>query len=954
MAKITLRAYYREIEAMLDRSQFDEAVAHCHHILKIYPKNLAVYRLLGKTLLEAKRYGDATDVFSRALAAAPSDFVSHVGMSLIRDEENRLDDAIWHMERAFEAQPSNAAVQSELQRLYTRRDGSAPPRIRMTRGALAHMYVKGELYPQAISEIKSALMEDPGRADMEALLARAYSRSGQKAEATETCSSLLRRYPYCYDANAILVDILDGERPESVQANRQRVVELDPYAAHVSGSLLDVSAAPDSAVSIERLDWQGQLVGLPSGWGESQGIQLPSESANDQPEWLTNAFTEADTTLPSAPQAALATGAFAQPQEDIPDFLRDAGWGASTGAFDESKSSILNDEEPLPAAAADMPDWVKAMAPAEAEISLADESTPDWMDRIDPSILSAESKSAVASDQPDWLSELGAMPQEPAQSVETTSDQPDWLKDLGATPQEPVQSTTASDQPDWLKDLGAMPQEPVQSVETTSDLPDWLKDTSAKEPEPISNDFDSLKQTEQPQESEAIEASSASHSAASAPSAQAEDDAFAWLESLAVKQGSTEGLLLKPEDRPQEEPEWVKQVKSTPEDAPLAQTPSIAAAEETPVASVGDLEELGKSEKEQDDSFAWLESLAVKQGSTEGLLITPEERNEDEPEWVRQAKEIGDSLTASAREHEVVDSAESPAVALDPQAMSEDTGMWLRSLETETAAVAPAQSSEDDDVATWLKKLDEPEESSVGAEQQDDILPDWMKTVEASDRAELDESASRPFASKAVDENALPQAERVSEGDLPNWLEGIDAGAPAAAASDDLPAWLRDDAGETVAEPAKIEPTRAEEWRTLETHTVVEPAAPAEEKPQAATPEPPARKKVEAKKTAPIAARPQEPGVRKGTGSLAYTVDIALGQARNELNRSNIPGALERYSKLIKKGRYLDDIISDLRDASYRYPVEVGIWQALGDAYMRGNRLQDALDSYTKAEELLR
>ena len=40
--------------------------------------------------------------------------------------------------------------------------------------------------------------------------------------------------------------------------------------------------------------------------------------------------------------------------------------------------------------------------------------------------------------------------------------------------------------------------------------------------------------------------------------------------------------------------------------------------------------------------------------------------------------------------------------------------------------------------------------------------------------------------------------------------------------------------------------------------------------------------------------------------------------------------------------------------ALYRYPVEVAILQALGDAYMRANRLQDALDSYTKAEELLR
>lgn len=87
---------------------------------------------------------------------------------------------------------------------------------------------------------------------------------------------------------------------------------------------------------------------------------------------------------------------------------------------------------------------------------------------------------------------------------------------------------------------------------------------------------------------------------------------------------------------------------------------------------------------------------------------------------------------------------------------------------------------------------------------------------------------------------------------------------------------------------------------------------------------------------------------------LTQTVDIVLSQARNELNRSNIPGALETYTKLIKKGRYLDEIIFDLREASYRYPVEVSIWQALGDAYMRGNRLQDALDSYTKAEELLR
>ena len=96
----------------------------------------------------------------------------------------------------------------------------------------------------------------------------------------------------------------------------------------------------------------------------------------------------------------------------------------------------------------------------------------------------------------------------------------------------------------------------------------------------------------------------------------------------------------------------------------------------------------------------------------------------------------------------------------------------------------------------------------------------------------------------------------------------------------------------------------------------------------------------------------KEAVTRKGTG--AASPDVLLGQARTELSRSNIPGALDAYAKLIKKGRFLEEAIHDLREALYRYPVEVSIWQSLGDAYMRSNRLQDALDAYTKAEELLR
>src|SRR5512143_1285050 len=174
MTKVALRAYNREIETLIDRGHIDEAVAHCTHILKTFPKHLETYRLLGKAYLEAHRYSEAADIFQRVLLAVPDDFVSHLGMSIISDEQKDLNLAIWHMERAFEINSTNGGIQSELRHLYGRRDGLEPARIHLTRGALAHIYLKGGEFQQALTEIKSVLADDPSRTDMKTLLARAY------------------------------------------------------------------------------------------------------------------------------------------------------------------------------------------------------------------------------------------------------------------------------------------------------------------------------------------------------------------------------------------------------------------------------------------------------------------------------------------------------------------------------------------------------------------------------------------------------------------------------------------------------------------------------------------------------------------------------------------------------------------------------------------------------------
>ena len=183
--------------------------------------------MLGKAYLESQRYGNAADLFQRVLSSIPTDFISHIGMSIIREDEGNLDASIWHMERAFETQPYNTAIQAELRRLYGQRDGFEPPKIRMTRGALARMYAKGDLYDQAISEIRAFLASDSERPDLLVLLAEIYAKNGQESEAIETCGTILKKLPFCLDANFLLMQLIPEGVSGSGLSASEAVITLD-------------------------------------------------------------------------------------------------------------------------------------------------------------------------------------------------------------------------------------------------------------------------------------------------------------------------------------------------------------------------------------------------------------------------------------------------------------------------------------------------------------------------------------------------------------------------------------------------------------------------------------------------------------------------------------------------------------------------------------------------------
>ena len=894
MAKVSLRIYNREIEKLIEQSRLDEAIAHCRHILTAFSKHLETYRLLGKAYLEAKRYAEAVDIFQRILTSAPDDFVSHVGMSIINDDQNKLDDAIWHMERAFEVQPSNAAIHGELQRLFGRRDGVEPPKIRLTRGALAHMYVQGELYNQAISEINAVLANDAQRTDMQVLLARAYFRNGQKTEATDICTQLLRRFPYCFDANRVMVELLPGtQRAESTQVYRHRVSELDPYAAFVQESIFRSDEVPDAAVSLERFEYTGQVGDSSSSWGGELGIGLETDataisSSAQQPDWLKAAATPGPSaSIEAAPAAAPAS----QPQEEIPDFLRQAGWGESTGQFQESAASFDSESESSGAVQADLPDWVKAMAPTNDAVAAA----PTPIVQPTPS-----------DDTPDWLRDLGGdQSSAPAPEAVPSADTPAWLKDPGAP---------------------AAPETPAAS-QTFDDVPAWLKGSSD------------------------VQAAVPAAEPASQPVAQAPEPSQTFSNDV---------------------PDWLKGLSDEQTSAPASQPVASQPAPEVPAqksapepAQAGSLGNLGTSSQEQDDAMAWLESLASKHGAkSEELVTDPNARTDVAPDWVDKAKEIGDAPVAQ------------------PAAPSTDeTGMWLRNLEQSEAQanipsdkITPAPKEESpawlselsgadaySEIAAapqeetpiagseaapdWLSELGPVPSSPIGVHEED--VPEWLRGGPSQPAQPVEPAEHEPIASQDFSFDANPSA-----AGLPDWLSGLDKdeNAPQADSRSDLPSWLQGDA-----EPEITQPANPADWHPAD----LKAAAPVEETPSA-NKQPVREMDFEFEEPTPVKKPAQKPEKKtaaprlKQTGILTPRSADSLANAQAELGRGNISTALGVYDKLIRKGKFLEEIISDLREALYRYPVEVSIWQALGDAYMRGNRLQEALDAYTKAEELLR
>ncbi len=817
MAEITLSKYCDQAKELIRTDSYNQAIAICRHILKHYPRHVRAYRLLGEACLEKGDYVEAANLFKRVLGADMEDMVVYVGLGIIFDEQGALEEAIWQLERAFELSPGNAEIRKELQRLYSERDGTTPPKLRLTPAALGRLYLREELYQRAIDEFRDVLNEDPERADIQVALAQALWWTGQKQEAAAVCEALLEQYPNCLKANLILGEILlNGNREEEGQALLETAQALDPENSVAESLFRDKSPLPAEAASVPRLDdrhleqeVQELTAETPSPHGRSEpgagppSYRSPEASEEAMPDWLRRLQEEerefAEGHMASAPDA-----------QAMPDWLQQLAEERASGAVEDTEPGDLSpdaeqtgpDEGPemtLPGKPISLEPTASRGEEVERGVPPAEEP-PDWLSQLKAEGPTEEESAplpqATEGEPPDWLATLHAGPTEDEGAPEPEGEVPSWLLDLR---HEAADSEGGTDE-GIVRDWGARPadEEPEESLEAKTGAMDEesgpagddaeehprateeteispetmerLRETMPDESDSIEDIMDWMEKSKALLADEGVPEREMEQRVEGLTQSREEDEIPTWLRDLRPE--TTTGEELRPmgdeteahaEERavptPEEEiPTWLRDLR------PSAAEEGAPAAEEGWEAAAGD-----ETASVEQETTVWEEEFEATVEETPGPLPEPEEpgeetpaprMEEDEPSWLRRIREEAAEVVAPFPSEEAEELPRQPA---PPEAAADEVPTWLRELRAE-AAVEQAAGPEEQETGA--------EDSGTPAAQEEE-MPSWLRQL----RTEVAQQEAVPPVEAPEPTIGEAQPTPSEEDEMPSWLRQLRAEA---------------------------------------------------------------------------------------------------------------------------------------------------------------------------------
>ena len=769
MTTISLQNYLNQIDELIDDSKLDEAIAHCRHILTFYPRNIAVYKLMGKAHLELRNHDDAIDLFQRVLSADPNDLVSHIALSMIFKERGEAELSLWHLERAFEIEPYNEAIREELRLLYIRFNDEVPQRLPLTPGAVARLYIRGELYQQAVQTLEPVVADVQDRLDLEVLLAEALwqGRDDQRIDAEKVCLNVLERLPNSVVANSILASIwLRTGRIGESQKYLARVQDLACLDHKSLNSETPVGRAflTDGALSLPQeitLQWLDDMpvpkqVQLSSAdWMSEIDIAVAGETAEAEPEvieegesgmhsydWMMDVDDEPSSDEAAGPvmtdwfsdEAVEEAESLSPPAnaevEEVPDWLGDLSDETPADDLDysflDSESGLADDDGSVGT------NWFTDEAIEAANDTMIDSDVPDWLAGLDD-----EGTETAVTDEPTIVDE------EPLQlesSQEVLSEIPDWLANE-TDELTPLDADTAEDSPDWLGDSLAEELEPIQMNAYEAD--NWLED------EPDEAGADMMKETDQEESEDEFDFLNMS------PEDGGDED---WLSELDDKSSEEEPKLASFDANDDADEDWLAQLDGDEADSEF----DLVVEEDNSNANLMNDWLSDSDEAAEEDDTA--ETAVSDPGFTDWL------NDGDETEEAPEQEEAIESVTSWLADLDGDDGLEDLSGADASIIPSEPDDDWLNEttiLQTDTEDTAT------ESMTSWLADL---EEDGAEAQKPDDAIA---------------------AADEELDDDWLQDTNLLED------VGGLAAATAAVGASD----WLSDDEDDEVKEdvPASLE-----------------------------------------------------------------------------------------------------------------------------------------------------
>lgn len=322
MPRTPLHSYCDEARELARAGAHAQAIAICRHILQRYPKHIETYRVIGEAYLQAGDFRAATDIFRRLLLTDPEYPFTYVGLALSYEAQGDIHEAVSQMERAFELAPNMPEIWDELRRLLEQRDGQAPPKMKLSRAALARRYMLSEQYQSALTELRDLVEQEPERMDLQVMFAEALWRDNARERAADLCRDILEKCPLCLKALLILGEILYSKGEfTAAQAVWARTHPLDPENRVANALFGARSPLPLTEIEIPRLEWK-EPAPQPSPPPELR-VEAPASLAQGLEPLFTEAVAVERVTEEPAERLETIPSVPPEPVEETPPSLAD-------------------------------------------------------------------------------------------------------------------------------------------------------------------------------------------------------------------------------------------------------------------------------------------------------------------------------------------------------------------------------------------------------------------------------------------------------------------------------------------------------------------------------------------------------------------------------------------------------------------------------------------------------